>query len=95
MLSLVDPGKAATSGVGTTSHKIGVSLCWKPWVHHWLLYDFYKRGVKGWKQGGHATRKTGNLVIIFPDRENTGNLIKVQGKHREFGQGRAVNNFKV
>ena len=31
-------------------------------------------------QSGHGTGKTGNLVINFPDRENTGNLGTTQGK---------------
>ena len=37
------------------------------------------------KQGGHGTGKTGNLVL-FQDRENTGNFTLTQGKilrHRE------------
>ena len=37
------------------------------------------------QQGGHGTGKTGNLVL-FPDRENTGNFVVTQGKflrHRE------------
>ena len=36
-------------------------------------------------QGGHGTGKTGNLVL-FPDRENTGNFALTQGKilrHRD------------
>ena len=41
------------------------------------------------EQGGHGTgktAKTGNLVLTFPDRENTGNFALTQGKilrHRE------------
>ena len=38
-------------------------------------------------QGCHGTGKTGNLKSIFPDRENTGNLlknIKNMFLHREF-----------
>ena len=38
-------------------------------------------------QGGHGKGKTGNLVINFPDMENTRNLDTTQGKfgkHREF-----------
>ena len=40
-------------------------------------------------QGGHGTGKTGNWMLTFPDRENTGNLLNLiftQGKlwqHRE------------
>ena len=37
-------------------------------------------------QGGHGTGKTGNLVLTFPERENTGNFVVTQGKflrHRE------------
>ena len=32
------------------------------------------------RQGGHGTGKTGNLVLTFPDRENTGNFVWTQGK---------------
>ena len=38
------------------------------------------------RQGIHGTRKTGNLVLLFPDRENTGNFLVTQGnflRHRE------------
>ena len=31
-------------------------------------------------QGGHGTGKTGNLVLTFADRQNTGNFVLTQGK---------------
>ena len=37
------------------------------------------------KQGGHGTGKTGNLVL-FPDRENTGNFVVTQGKCLRHGE---------
>ena len=43
------------------------------------------------EQGCHATGKTGNLKVHFPDRENTGNLLKNMFLHKEF----TINTGKI
>ena len=45
------------------------------------------------RQGGHGTGKTGNLVVIFLDRENTGNLRNLR-KDRGFGQKWIIFRFQ-
>ena len=62
---------------------LSLSLCWiwndskfhiffKLWLSN-MVTDLRTEVYNG------MTGKTGNLVINFPDRENTGNLIKTQG----------------
>ena len=46
-----------------------------------LFSLFSKNDHRAYHQRGYDTGKTGNLVLTFPDRENTGNNAAAQGKY--------------